>query len=217
MHTSESTANISKALAAAQGAFPLIARDKTVRVATRSGSAYTFSYAPLETIMSAVRPALAANGLAISQGAEVLDSGLEVLFTRLSHESGEWIENRTMIHVEKSEGKEGKTAQAYASGLTYARRYGVTMLLCLATEDDDDGNAASGNAVEHVVHSKAPLKRISPEDVASMSERLAAIGKEASAFAKFMGVATLADLPASKLEAAKTAITAAEKKAMVAA
>lgn len=214
MHTSESTANISKALAAAQGAFPLIARDKTVRVATRSGSAYTFSYAPLETIMSAVRPALAANGLAISQGAEVLDSGIEVLFTRLSHESGEWIENRTMIHVEKSD---GKTAQAYASGLTYARRYGVTMLLCLATEDDDDGNAASGNTVEHVVHSKAPLRKISPDDVAAMSERLAAIGKEPSAFARFMGVATLADLPASKLEAAKTAITAAEKKAMVAA
>ena len=161
MKTSDQFGQVAAALAAAQGQFGLIARDKTVRVATRSGSSYTFSYAPLETIMSAIRPALAANGLALTQGPIVTDNGIEALRTMLVHKSGEWIANDTAVLVDKADG--GKSAQAYGSGLTYARRYGITTLLCLVADEDDDGNAASGNSVEVVRRPDTPPSRPSPE------------------------------------------------------
>jgi hypothetical protein len=169
MKTSDQFGQVAAALAAAQGQFGPIARDKTVRVATRSGSSYTFAYAPLETIMAAIRPALAANGLALTQGPIVTESGIEALRTMLVHKSGEWIANDTAVLVDKADG--GKSAQAYGSGLTYARRYGITTLLCLVADEDDDGNAASGNSVEVV-------RRPASNHLADAMARIAAAADE---------------------------------------
>ena len=51
--------------------------------------------------------------------------------------------------------------QAYGSALTYARRYGVTLLLGICADDDDDANAAEGNEVSsgHPNHVLTPEKR----------------------------------------------------------
>ena len=40
------------------------------------------------------------------------------------------------------------TAQALGSAVTYAKRYALTALLGIAADEDDDGNAASGNTIE---------------------------------------------------------------------
>jgi hypothetical protein len=68
------------------------------------------------------------------------DEGAEFLQTTLFHKSGEWIANQQPLFVPKDA---ENASQAYASGLTYARRYGVTALLCLAADEDDDGNATT--------------------------------------------------------------------------
>ena len=135
------TSALSAALAKAQGEFGPVVRDKTVSVTMRSGGKYTFSYAPLESILHAVKPALSKNGLSITQ-AMVTHHGKEYVETTLRHSSGESICNRIPLFV-KDEGP-----QAYGSALTYARRYGVTLLLCVSADDDDDGNAAEGNSAE---------------------------------------------------------------------
>lgn len=136
-----SAKDISAALAAAQGEFGAVIRDKTVSVTMRSGGKYTFSYAPLESILHAVKPALSKNGLALTQ-AMVVHEGKDFVETTLRHSSGQSISNRIPLFV-KEEGP-----QAYGSALTYARRYGVTLLLCVSADDDDDGNAAEGNSAE---------------------------------------------------------------------
>jgi hypothetical protein len=118
-----------------------VVRDKTVSVTMRSGGKYTFSYAPLESILHSVKPALSKNGLSLTQ-AMVTNHGKEYVETTLRHSSGESICNRIPLFV-KDEGP-----QAYGSALTYARRYGVTLLLCVSADDDDDGNAAEGNSAE---------------------------------------------------------------------
>jgi hypothetical protein len=133
--------DISAALAAAQGEFGAVIRDKTVTVTMKSGGKYTFSYAPLESILHAVKPALSKNGLSLTQAILIVD-GKEYVETTLRHSSGQTISNRIPIFV-RDEGP-----QAYGSGLTYARRYGVTLLLCISADDDDDGNAAEGNSAE---------------------------------------------------------------------
>lgn len=138
---------LSEALAKAQGEFAQVVRDKTVTVTMKSGGKYTFSYAPLESILHAVAPALSKNGLALTQ-AVVANNGKDVVETTLRHSSGQLISNLIPIFV-KDDGP-----QAYGSGLTYARRYGVTLLLCISADDDDDGNAAEGNTAD--VHAARP-------------------------------------------------------------
>lgn len=132
---------ISEALAKAQGEFSPVLRDKTVTVTMRSGGKYTFSYAPLESILHAVKSALSKHGLSLTQ-AMVVQDGKDYVETTLRHSSGQSISNRIPLFV-KDEGP-----QAYGSALTYARRYGVTLLLCVSADDDDDGNAAEGNSAE---------------------------------------------------------------------
>lgn len=128
-------AGLAAALAKAQAAFPTINRDKEVRVTSeRTGKSYTFKYAPLDTILTAVRKPLADNGLAIVQ---LLDE--DYLVTSLLHESGGILSGRTPIPP--AEG-----IQAYGSAITYLRRYAIQALLGIAAEEDDDGNQAEGNA-----------------------------------------------------------------------
>lgn len=145
MPCSATVSHLAGALAKAQGAFPVIPRDRTVTVKMRSrdgqpGGQYTFTYAPLSTIREKTRPALADAELAIVQAiiAEPTDGGgvVEVLRTTLLHSSGEWL----ACDVPMFSGTGDNKAQAYNSGATYARRLGVTLLLCIAADEDDDGN-----------------------------------------------------------------------------
>jgi hypothetical protein len=71
----------------------------------------------------------------------------------LRHASGETLKNLIPIFV-RDDGP-----QAYGSALTYARRYGVTLLLCISADDDDDGNAAEGNNAEVTRHATPAPKR----------------------------------------------------------
>lgn len=138
----ETTNNLHAALASAQGEFEQIRRDKSVTVTMKSGGKYSFSYAPLESILHAVTPALSKHGLSLTQATKRLESGSEFVETTLRHASGEVITNMIPIFV-RDDGP-----QAYGSALTYARRYGVTLLLCISADDDDDANAAEGNSAE---------------------------------------------------------------------
>jgi hypothetical protein len=126
---------LAAALAKAQMAFPVVTRSKTVRVTTKTGGSYTFSYAPLDVILDAVRKPLADNGLAVVQ---LLDR--EALVTMLLHESGAFLEARTPIPATAD-------VQNFGSAITYLRRYALQALLGIAAEEDDDGNSASGNQV----------------------------------------------------------------------
>jgi hypothetical protein len=132
---------LAAALAKAQAAFPAISRDKEVTVQTKAGGSYKFKYAPLDSILAAVRAPLAANGLAIVQ---LLDE--DTLVTSLLHESGAILSGRTPIPA--TEG-----VQAYGSAITYLRRYSIQALLGIAAEEDDDGNQAAGN---RAAFSRAP-------------------------------------------------------------
>lgn len=154
VNKSSTISSLAAALAKAQADFPPIPRDRTVTVRTRTGGEYKFSYAPLDTIMEKIRPTLKANGLAFLQ---CLNG--EFLTTTLLHSSGEWMESDPMPVKVVEPG-----SQAMGSAITYARRYALTALLGLVTEDDDDGNTADGNAVDDAsTHATVPAKRETAE------------------------------------------------------
>lgn len=124
---------LAAALAKAQASYPAIPRDKEVTVTTKSGGSYKFKYAPLDTILNAVRKPLADNGLAVTQ---TLDGG--DLVTMLIHGDGGAIVGRLPI-------PEVDGVQAFGSAITYLRRYSLQAILGIAAEEDDDGNHAAGN------------------------------------------------------------------------
>jgi hypothetical protein len=134
--SSETTATLCAALVAAQGALKPIAKDG-------KNPAFRSRYATLDGIMETVRPALAAHGLAVVQGVvhpETGEGGRLVgimVETRLIHTSGEWLASVVPVPVAKGD------AHGLGSALSYGRRYGISALLALSTDEDDDGNAAA--------------------------------------------------------------------------
>lgn len=91
-------------------------------------------YASLTSVMNAVRASLNANGLAITQN---VDQGNVI--TTLVHISGESISNSVPLIVGKND------MQGMGSALTYGRRYGLSALLGIVTDEDDDGNGSQPN------------------------------------------------------------------------
>lgn len=128
---------LAAALAKAQSSFPAINRDKEVTVQTKTGGSYKFKYAPLDSILAAVRAPLADNGLAIAQ---LLDDG--ELVTMLLHKDGARLSGRVALP------NVGDNVQALGSAITYLRRYSLQAMLGIAAEEDDDGNRAAGNTVK---------------------------------------------------------------------
>jgi hypothetical protein len=124
---SESTAELSAALAKAQA---------TMKSATfnRINPHFKNRYADLASVLDAVRKPLADNGLAITQTTEMQD-GAFVLVTTLWH-GGQWISAVYPLPL-------GAKPQELGSALTYARRYSLSSLVCIAADEDDDAEAAS--------------------------------------------------------------------------
>ena len=134
---SPSTQQVCAALAIAQGQFRAPRRTKEATI-KGTGYSYTYKYAPLEEIVEAVKEGLAANGLARHQYLATRGDQ-PIIRTIIWHASGEWLASDYPIHPTK----EG--AQGFASGVTFARRYGLSLALGLAPEDDDDANVAESN------------------------------------------------------------------------
>jgi hypothetical protein len=99
-------------------------------------------YADLASVVSAIRPALSANGLSYLQRSHPNPDGVAIE-TVILHASGEWI-STGIVAVPLSK----YDAQGFGSAITYARRYSLQMAFGVAPEDDD-GNAASGHKEGH--------------------------------------------------------------------
>lgn len=139
------TAKLAAALAKAQAAFTQIAKNRTVQIRMREGGAYTFRYADLEAIISATRPALASNGLAVLQ---VIVG--EELQTILAHESGE-----SVVSTMKLPPMHPADPKSYGAGISYLRRYAYQSMVCVASDDDLDQDGTEAGAPQQQVQQQA--------------------------------------------------------------
>ena len=137
------------ALVKAQAKMKNPPRTRTVKVTTKAGGSYSFKYAPLDTIIDHVRKPLTENGLWFIQTLQQ-ENGKYRLCTHLVHTSGQYIRSDAPLLVD------GSGSQAFASGLTYMRRYCLESVLGLCATDDDDANAADGNSVTSVKNRGEP-------------------------------------------------------------
>ena len=139
---SPETGQIAAALVSALSKLRNPPRNRSVEVSTRGGGKYSFRYATLDKILDLARPVLAAEGLVLFQPISTNEKGGLVLVTRLLHRSGEWMETSIPLPVP------GGDPQSFGSMVTYLRRYAVTALLGIASDEDDDGNRAAGNHIK---------------------------------------------------------------------
>jgi len=126
MKTSENTADLFKAFVAAQSELKNAVFDKV-------NPHFKSKYATLAGMRDGITPVLSKNGLAVIQGTWCEGQDAAV-YTRLVHTSGQWIESRYPFQIDKP--------QQMGSSFTYARRYGLAAITGIASEEDDDGNAA---------------------------------------------------------------------------
>ena len=100
---------------------------------TANNPFFKSKYVPLDKILSAIQEPLKKANLSFMQF-PVEENQLETI---ILHTSGQWIAERFYMKPIKSD------PQAYGSVITYQRRYALSAILGLNTDEDDDGNKAS--------------------------------------------------------------------------
>lgn len=120
---------------------------------SRENPYFKSKYADLSEIREATTPSLSKHGLSIIQIIEQ-DSEYAIVKTILCHKSGQSICSTIKIKPTKQD------PQGFGSAITYCRRYGLGAILGVASEDDDDGNAASEQNNVNDNHGKTELKHL---------------------------------------------------------
>lgn len=134
---------LASALVAFQASAPIIHKGRTALIPTKSGGSYQYKYADLSDIWEAIREPLKTNGLAVTQSLTGGASGFMGIKTTVWHTSGQVFADTVEIPTGSS-----RTAQEVGSQVTYFKRYALSALLGLSTEEDDDGAAASRTRTE---------------------------------------------------------------------
>jgi hypothetical protein len=142
---SENTADFAAALAKAQGQMKSIPFD-------RENPHFKSGYASLASVIDTVRKPLADNGLSYTQVTKFTEAGAFVLVTTLRHATGQWVSGEWPLPM-------AARPQEMGSALTYARRYGLSAIVCVASDDDNDANGTDGQKAS------TPKPKVAPNPI----------------------------------------------------
>ena len=132
-YQSESITDLAKALLNVQQRLQPVLKD--------AENPFTKSwYASLNSVMDACRDALIENGIWLCQYPVPVEQPNSLgLVTKLTHaESGQWQSSLAVVPLPKAD------PQGMGSAMTYCRRYALTAMLGMVTEDDDGEGARTG-------------------------------------------------------------------------
>lgn len=138
IETSQNVSELFAAIHAAQGSMRGVMKDSR-------NPAFKSSYASLESVIDAARPALQSANLAFTQAPGALVDGAIEVTTMLMHTSGQWL--RSTLHVPLQK----RDPQGVGSAITYGCRYALMATLGLPPVDDDGEAAMDRNAPPKVV------------------------------------------------------------------
>ncbi|HCT96512.1 ERF family protein [Vagococcus sp.] len=135
MKMSDETTSIVKALIKVQSSLEPIKKDKANEFASSK-------YATLDAILEVVLPILSTNEIFMTQEpkTEIQENGSVYIgvTTTLFHSSGEFFEYETLwFQLEK--GAKMNMAQSSGSVITYIKRYSISAVLGISTDEDKDG------------------------------------------------------------------------------
>lgn len=196
IYQSENINELIASLSKAQGQYPQISFN-------RKDAYFQEEYADFNCIMSAVRPILSQNGLAVYQQQRIHDGGITMLHSVLSHISGQWIESRSRILPLKD------GVAVYASELNTQKSLAIQSLLGISiTNDpfDDNGymammptrmTAEKGTAL-NLNHENLSRETITKEQLEELEYELADQQDLAKMILDQWKLHVLADMPKNK-------------------
>lgn len=132
MKKSDSIAKLSMAMAKFQ-------KDVKQPMKDAANPFFKSHYVPLENVVEAITTAAAPHGLSFTQYPVNGDNGTIGVITMVLHESGEFIEYDAIYSVPKK----ANDVQQLGSVITYLRRYSLSSIFGITSDNDDDGNAAN--------------------------------------------------------------------------
>lgn len=188
----ESKEQFTAALIAAQKQLPTITRRGKIEIEKNNRVIQSTPYAKFEDINRAVKPILQAHGFTMTFKTEAGADARTTVTAILRHKGGHEETSSLSLPVEASGSK--NNVQGIGSSVSYGKRYTMTALLNLIAEgDDDDGNLGAGVAIDQ-------------EQLATLIEACEVAGVDKRRFCEFMGVAALAEIPATAFQRAMDAV-----------
>lgn len=149
----DSISKLASALAKAQSQIVPPKKTRKVDFVNKKGNRTKYNYADLAAVLDAIREPLSSNELSLTNILCLDLNGNYGLKTILFHSSGEQIDcwyplpNPSKVDIH---------AQEFGSALTYGRRYSVSSLVGIASEEDDDGEQAANVEVEEHTYTMVP-------------------------------------------------------------
>lgn len=160
------------ALAAFQGECPVITKNKKTSFTSKSGSTTAYDYAPLDEIISVIKPIMAKHGLSYAFDLAEGDMTSKLL-TTIFHRDG-FSKTYTYAFDTIHDDARMNSSQRRKSSLTYAKRAGLENALGLVTTGEDDDARRATNSP------------ITPEQIAQIKDLMPkASVTEAQFFDKF--------------------------------
>ena len=156
MNKSESIVEISKAMAKFQAEVKQPFKDA-------NNPFFKSKYVPLESVVESITSIAPKHGISFVQWASNDENGRVGVSTMIMHTSGEYIEfDPVYMNADKN------TAQGAGALISYLKRYSLSAVFGITSDQDDDGNHASGNTNKPKQQSKAK-----PEHIKSLKEKIA--------------------------------------------
>lgn len=172
-------------------------------------------YPDVHEVMMAVRPILSRNGLCVTQPTKIKENGEIILYTRLLHSSGQWMEDRIRLIPEKAD------IQDYGRTKLFLQRYALMGLLGITSSDDPLDDDAEGLMNDHRSLTPSPSHHYDPkkqspttitkEQVEELEMELDGFPDLAKAFLHAMKISALCDLPKSMYHDARHKILERKK------
>jgi hypothetical protein len=201
LHERMEARQAARLFAEAMGAFqrecPQIKKGSTAKIATKSGSSYEFTFAPLEEIAAVINPILARHGLSYNWDMTVKDGMLTDVCT-VRHIAGHSVPSSVTVPIATSSGMSEQ--QKVSAANTFAKRLSLSNALGIITMDDDP------EAKE------ADPTPISDDQATVVADRVKDLKINAGKFLKYVGAKSVATIRAVDYERAIAALDQYEAK-----
>jgi len=158
---------------------PTIVKNKTAKIATKSGASFGYRYADLEQVAKLLREPLRDNGLSYSFDTEQGERSI-VVTCQVRHIGGHCEQSTVTIPIDT--GARMSMAQTVGSAMMYAKRNALINALGLTACDDADDDGAGG---------ESDPEPITAAQVVELEQLIADSGADRVRFLKFAGVSDL--------------------------
>lgn len=186
-----------EAMAAFKKNPPTITKDKNVHYSKSNGDIVDYNHATHNQVCNVIGTALSEHNLTHHWETEQLDGGIIKVTCIITHIDGYSETTSLQAAADTSGGK--NTVQAVGSTVTYLQRYTLMSAAGVgAAENDNDG--------------LVPFAKVSEKQARELNSRLDETKSDKKKFCEIFGIASIADLPASRFNEAVQAINVKAKK-----